>query len=78
MPCRKPGDPAPSRLANLRPFQKGQSGNPSGRMKIPEDVKEMARGLTKEAISTLAAVMRDRTAPHSARVRTTMASMFAR
>jgi len=29
----------------------------------------MARGLTKEAINTLAAVMRDSKAPHSARVR---------
>jgi hypothetical protein len=57
------------RLANLRHFQKGQSGNPSGRVKIPPDVKEMARGLTKEAIATLAAVMRDGNAPHSARVR---------
>jgi hypothetical protein len=50
-------------------FQKGQSGNTSGRVKIPPDVKEMARGLTKEAIQTLAAVMRDAAAPHSARVR---------
>jgi len=62
-------DPTDRRLANLRHFQKGQSGNPSGRVKIPPDVKEMARGLTKEAIATLAAVMRDKAAPHSARVR---------
>jgi hypothetical protein len=52
-----------------KPFQRGQSGNPSGRMKIPEDVKKMARGLTKEAIGCLASVMRDLTAPPSARVR---------
>jgi hypothetical protein len=60
---------ADRRLANLRPWGKGQSGNPSGRLKIPADVKEMARGLTKEVIATLAAVMRDAAAPHSARVR---------
>jgi hypothetical protein len=52
-----------------KPFQRGSSGNPSGRPKIPEDVKELARGYSKEAISTLAAVMRDNAAPHSARVR---------
>ena len=61
--------PTDRRLANLRPFQKGQSGNPSGRQKIPDDVKEMARGLTREAIQTLAAVMRDKAAPPSARIR---------
>jgi hypothetical protein len=52
-----------------RRFQKGQSGNPAGGIKIPQDVRELARGLTKEAIATLAAVMRDDAAPHSARVR---------
>jgi hypothetical protein len=61
--------PTDRRLANLRPFPKGTSGNPSGRQKIPEDVKQLARGLTKEAIGCLAAVMRDVTAPPSARVR---------
>jgi hypothetical protein len=40
------------RLANLQPVQKGQSGNPSGRRKIPKDVKELTRGLTKEACHT--------------------------
>ena len=50
-------------------FQKGVSGNPSGRPKIPEDVKELARGYSREAIQTLAVVMRDNAAPHSARVR---------
>ena len=59
----------PRSLANLRSFSKGKSGNPSGRPKIPDDVKELARGLTKEAIATLATVMRDAEAPHSARVR---------
>jgi len=40
------------RLANLQPVQKGQSGNPSGRRKTPKDVKELTRGLTKEACHT--------------------------
>jgi hypothetical protein len=52
-----------------RPFQKGQSGNPSGRAKIPEDVKEAARAHTEEAIRTLAEIMGDSAAQPGARVR---------
>lgn len=45
-----------------RPFPKGVSGNPSGRAKLPEDVKhvrEMARQYTEAAIATLAGVMEE-------------------
>ena len=35
-------------------FQKGQSGNPGGRPKVPNDVKELARAYTVEAIERLA------------------------
>jgi hypothetical protein len=52
----------------LRPFKKGQSGNPGGRPKIPADVKELARGLSVDAIKTLAAVMRDTKQSGPARV----------
>jgi hypothetical protein len=54
--------------ANPRKFQKGQSGNPGGRPKIPPDVKEAARGMSPEAIDTLGEVMRDRKQPGAARV----------
>jgi hypothetical protein len=54
--------------AGGKPFQKGQSGNPGGRPRIPEDVKELARGYSVEAIETLATIMKDVGQSGSARV----------
>src|SRR6516162_7343147 len=47
------------RLANLRPFKPGQSGNPGGRSKAQIDVRNAAREYTQEAIDTLVLVMRN-------------------
>ena len=38
---------------NLRPWKKGQSGNPSGRAKIPEDAKAMLKAATPAAVKLL-------------------------
>lgn len=52
-----------------KPFQPGKSGNPAGRPKEVAHVKELARTYTEEAIRTLAQIMGDGAAPHSARVK---------
>src|SRR5262245_59917990 len=40
-----------------RPFQKGQSGNPGGKRKVPENVGDIARAATPRAIRTLIRIM---------------------
>lgn len=48
-----------TRTAPGRPFQKGKSGNPSGRPKVAGLVRDIARKHTKEAIDTLVSLMRE-------------------
>ena len=49
-------------------FKPGQSGNPSGRPKLPKDAKELARMHTPAAIDELAKIGKNRKAPTTARV----------
>lgn len=50
------------------PFKPGQSGNPSGRKKDQSTVRVLARKYTREAIGTLASIMKSPKASESARV----------
>ena len=50
-------------------FEKGESGNPGGRPKMPEELKNAAAAHTPAAISVLASIMNDGEAPPAARVR---------
>lgn len=46
----------------------GVSGNPTGRPKVVGELKELAAVHSPQAIQTLADIMNDKDAPHSARV----------
>jgi hypothetical protein len=47
-----------TRWANLRPWVKGQSGNPRGRPPALTSIRDLARTYTREAIAALVQVMR--------------------
>jgi hypothetical protein len=49
-------------------WAKGQSGNPGGRPRIIEAVRDIARESTTLAIETLRTIAADTDAPHAARV----------
>ena len=49
-------------------WAKGQSGNPGGRPRIVEAVRDIARESTELAITTLRTIAADAEAPHAARV----------
>ena len=49
-------------------WAKGQSGNPGGRPRILEAVRDIARESTTLAIETLRTIAADTNAPHAARV----------
>jgi hypothetical protein len=49
-----------------KPFKPGQTGNPGGRPKLPEDIKhvrELARKYTAKAVETLVEVMANGSGP---------------
>jgi len=56
-----------------RPFQRGQSGNPSGRPKAALDVQALARTHTTVAITTLAEICMNTEAQAAARIAASVA-----
>lgn len=73
MADKKPAKPnkgkAPDNRTKAGTFKKGESGNPGGRPKIPEDIKQAFKDLTPAAIATLTEIVNCKSAKHSDRIK---------
>jgi hypothetical protein len=58
---------APRRVVG-RPFEKGKSGSPGGRPREIQEIVDLARTNSVDAVNTLARIMRDPDAPHQAQI----------
>lgn len=56
------------RIANLKPFKKGESGNPTGRSKVSYAIVDEAQKHAEKAIKSLVRVLDDDEAPAAAKV----------
>lgn len=68
MPAQSSKDAAKKRVPG-RPFEKGKSGNPGGKKKIPDDIKEMLRGATPAACKLLCDTINDPEAKTELRIK---------
>lgn len=52
-----------------KPFEKGKTGNPGGRPKIPDDIKQAFKDLTPAALKTLQEIINNPEAKDADRIR---------
>ena len=60
---------AKSKKVPGKPFQKGQSGNPGGRPKVPEELREAFRANSQDACDALCKILKDPAAKDSDKIR---------